>query len=315
MTAAGWWAPPGALAHSLPRKAFWCAWEEIPWPELSGRSVAVIGAGASGFDNASCAVEAGCTSVTVFGRGPFPGRDIYFDLWRGRDDSDFFPREAGPPADILEPLLAHNGDLNDAERLCLMRLLFRHGRSPANPEYLARVPNLGRIAVRETWPVDRLAYVPESGMVNVHAMGETFGFDRVIFATGMQSGLEGRPELARWRPHIVTWADQTDVGDTFVLGLERCPKLSRHYQLQPRSQEATPLENIYCLADAIHVTVGLQSASFVATAVADHIGSALYKEQLPATLEFIGASADRGWPASVPAERAESARGGGVTGG
>jgi hypothetical protein len=293
MTAAGRWSPPEGLADGLPAHCFWCAWDPIDWSDLRGRTVAIIGAGASAFDNASRALEAGSREVEVFGRTPFPRSDLYFTLWRGRDDSAVFPEEAThPAADILDPLLAHNAGLGDSERVMLMARLFRDGRSPANPEYLSRVAGLSQMTVHDECPVEEICYEAAAGKVRVTAKGEDYSFDRIIFATGPQTGLSHRPELAGIRDEILTWGDVTKYGDALpadgdVLpgGIGEHPAVSAHYQLRSKYRGSSPLENIYFLGEVIGATVGLQSISYMVANVADHIGLSLYQGQLSHNLE------------------------------
>jgi FAD-dependent urate hydroxylase len=287
MTAAGRWSPPGDLADGLPAHCFWCAWDPIDWSDLQGRTVAVIGAGASAFDNASRALQAGSRDVTVFGRTPFPGSDLYFTLWRGRDDSAVFPEEsAHPAADILDPLLAHNAGLSDSERALLMARLFRRGRSPASPEYLSRVDGLSQMTVRDECPVEGTCFDAAAGKVRLTAKGEDYSFDRIIFATGPQNGLGHRPELASFRDEILTWGDVTRNGDALPGGLGELPAVSAHYQLRSKYRSSSPLDNIYFLGEVIGATVGLQSVSYMAANVADHIGLSLYQGQFSHNLEL-----------------------------
>lgn len=293
MTGAGRWAAPEALTERLPREAYFCAWEHIPWPELAGAEIAVVGAGASGFDNATWAVDAGCRTVTVVARSPFPARDLYFGLWRGRDDTGVFPDEAGsPPADILEPLLAYNSALDDPDRLRLITSLFGHGRSPVNPEYLSRLRNLDRMRVLEGWRIERVDYEPATRKVCLRGEHEELRFDKVIFATGPRGGLSHRPELRHLAADILTWADLAATGGSAGAApavppeLGGYPKLTTDFQLRSKAGGGE-LGDIYSLADLIHNTVGLQSLQHVVPRVADHIASSFYQEQLSENISLI----------------------------
>lgn len=289
MAGAGEWAPPPELAARLPRSSYYTGWEPIPWPEVMGRDVAVIGAGATGFDNAACALEAGCRSVTVYGRRPFPERDVYFELWRGRDDSGAHPCETGhPPADLLDALLAYNASLPDAERIRLVSRLLRNGWSPANPEYLARVPRVDEMVVRPDSPVQRLVYLQGQDQVRVETGADSLVFDRLIFATGVRPGLEHRPELRRLWPSIRVWGDVAGPGVQLPAGLGELPKLSPHYQLQPRQgASGSEFGHIYSLADLLHIVVGLQSTRYVVSAIAEHMSASLYASQVCQHIEMI----------------------------
>jgi 2-isopropylmalate synthase len=308
MAGAGRWAPPADLAAGLPRSSYYCCWESIPWHDLTSRDVAVIGAGASGFDNAACALEAGCRSVTIYGSRPFPERDIYFELWRGRDDSGVHACETGhTPADLLDPLLAHNASLPDADRIRLVSSLMQNGWSPANPEYLARVPRVDEMVVRADCPVQRLVYLQGQDQVRVETAADSLDFDQVIFATGAQPGLEHRPELRRLWPRIRTWRDEAGEEVPLPSDLDKLPKLSPRYQLQ--SKEGVPgpeFEHIYSLADLVHIVVGLQSIRFVVSAVAEHLSASLYTSQVCQIIamidQMVASSGDRpSSESSIPA--------------
>lgn len=292
ITAAGHWDVPAELAGELPRAAYYAAWEEIPWPRLAGADIAVVGAGASGFDNAAAAVAAGCRSVTVIGRRQFPKKDVYFELWHGRDDGAAVPTEAGtPPADQLDALLAHHVELADDDHRRLMAALFRHGRSPANPDFLSRVSELDRMTIREDWPVDRIEHDPATGKVRISGGGRSQDFDLVVFATGPRGGLQHRPELRRVAASTLTWGDLA--GPPGELDLDTCPKLTPYYQLQPKpGLVADELHHLYCLAEPVHATVGLQSVQHVVPKVAAHIAATLYREQVTDTIELMAALLD-----------------------
>lgn len=65
-----WWMP--AFLAALPGKARAHAVEEIDFAALRGKRVAVLGAGASAFDNAATALEAGAAEVHLFCRRAEP---------------------------------------------------------------------------------------------------------------------------------------------------------------------------------------------------------------------------------------------------
>ncbi len=65
---AGRWLVPPAIAAALPRERFAHTAEPIDFAALAGKRVAVIGAGASAFDNAAEALEAGAAEVALYAR-------------------------------------------------------------------------------------------------------------------------------------------------------------------------------------------------------------------------------------------------------
>ena len=63
-----WWTPP--VVEALDRRHWAHTGEAIDFGALAGRRVAVLGAGASAFDNAATALEAGAAEVAVYCRRP-----------------------------------------------------------------------------------------------------------------------------------------------------------------------------------------------------------------------------------------------------
>jgi cation diffusion facilitator CzcD-associated flavoprotein CzcO len=59
---------PSVVADSLPRHVFAHTCQDIDFASLRGKRVAILGGGASAFDNAQYALEAGVGEVHVFVR-------------------------------------------------------------------------------------------------------------------------------------------------------------------------------------------------------------------------------------------------------
>ena len=66
----GEWRIPSAVSAQLPRHVYAHTREAIDFQALRGRRVAVLGAGASGFDNAATALESGAAEVHLLFRRP-----------------------------------------------------------------------------------------------------------------------------------------------------------------------------------------------------------------------------------------------------
>jgi cation diffusion facilitator CzcD-associated flavoprotein CzcO len=59
-----WWMPD--FVQTLPSRLRAHVWDSVDFAALRGKVVAVLGAGASAFDNAAAALEAGATEVHLF---------------------------------------------------------------------------------------------------------------------------------------------------------------------------------------------------------------------------------------------------------
>lgn len=158
--------------------------DAIDFDRWRGQSVAVLGAGASAFDNAACALEAGAR-VTLFARrailpqvnkskwtsftGFFRGYASLDDARKWRFYTYIFDEQVPPPWETVRRCDAHAG--------FTLRL--------ASP-----------------W-LDVLA---SEGGVDVTTPAGTERFDAVVFGTGFDVDLLDRPELARYLPDIDTWS-------------------------------------------------------------------------------------------------------------
>lgn len=158
--------------------------DDIDFARLGGLRIGVLGAGASAFDNAACALEAGA-SVALFARRPilpqvnkskwtsFPG------FFRGYES------------------------LDDARKWRFYTYIFDE-QVPPPWETVRRCDDHPGFTLRTGAPWTDVA--PDADGVTVTTPGGRERFDAVIFGTGFDVDLVDRPETARYTPHIDTWA-------------------------------------------------------------------------------------------------------------
>jgi cation diffusion facilitator CzcD-associated flavoprotein CzcO len=181
-TSGYWWMPSNIAA--LPAHLRAHAADDIDFERLRGKRVAVIGAGASAFDNAATALEHGASEVIMLCRRP--------DLQRVQ------------PYKVLAyaGFLRHFGSLPDADRWRVMNYLMTI-REALTLETWNRVTSHANFTLLTGAPVDsatvaddRAQLATPAGLVDV---------DYVICGTGFETDLTMRPELATVAPHIATW--------------------------------------------------------------------------------------------------------------
>lgn len=159
--------------------------DAIDFEAYRGRHLAVLGAGASAFDNAACALEAGA-QVSLFARrtqlpqvnkskwtafpGFLRGYASASDAARWRFYTYIFDEQVPPPWETVRRCDAHTA------------FTLRLGA----PWRDVQARTDGRVDV-----------VLDAGI-------ETY--DGVIFGTGFDVDLQDRPELAGWLPSVDTWA-------------------------------------------------------------------------------------------------------------
>ncbi|MGW6195783.1 SidA/IucD/PvdA family monooxygenase [Kribbella sp. NPDC055110] len=162
--------------------------DRIDFAALAGRSVGVLGAGASALDAAGAALEAGASEVHLFTRRPelmvqAPG--------------------AGSPQGLGARENFHRR--SDADRWSLKVAAARAGRS-CTLESVERAAAFGgfRVHLSAPWHDARVA----GGKVHVDAADGSHLFDFVIAGTGYQYDPHTRPELAEIADHVALWADR-----------------------------------------------------------------------------------------------------------
>ncbi len=183
--------------------------EPIDFARLAGKSVAILGAGASAWDNAATALEAGAARVDMHARrialpqvnkSRGSAHQGYFLGWGALSDAERWALtvymedlDAPPPHESVHRVIKHPGFC-----LHLAAPIFSARRANARVEY-------------------RVGEVPAPR----HA-------DLLIVATGFRVDLAQQPEFAPHAPHIATW------GDRYTPPVElRRPDLARYPYLGP----------------------------------------------------------------------------------
>ncbi|HEX2567637.1 MAG TPA: NAD(P)/FAD-dependent oxidoreductase [Burkholderiales bacterium] len=194
-----------------PRPNVFHSADDIDFRSLKGKAVAVLGAGASAFDNAATALEAGAKSVTMFARrrqlpqvnkskwASFPG--FFHGYWA----------------------------LDDRRRWRFTTHIFSE-QVPPPYESVLRVEKFKGFELRlgEGWK-DVVPGKP----VRVKTSKNAYAFDAAIVCTGFDVNLTERPEVAPFRDAIATWRDRISKAEARKFPEEsRFPYLGDSFQLQ-----------------------------------------------------------------------------------
>lgn len=244
----GGWYVPEALRHLPPSRCVAC---DLPvdFASLRGKRVAVIGAGASAFDNAAMALEAGAAAVHLLCRRAEiqlvqPYRWLTF---RG--------------------FLRHFSELDDAWRWRFMRAILelREGFPQATYDRCARHAafhlHQGAPVMDARDAADGLSLRTPRGDVAV---------DFVICATGVAMDFAGRTELGHCAHNIARWADRyAPPLEEQSLRLGAFPYLAGDYALCERGGGQTPwISNIHLFAIASTMSFGPSGSSINAMTTA-----------------------------------------------
>ena len=208
-----WWTPPeiGALD-----KRFWShASETITFENLRGRRVAVLGAGASAFDNAATALEAGAARVSICCRREELQRIQPFK-WLS------FPG-----------FLGHFADLDDAWRWRFMNYLMNL-REAFPKETWERVSRHGNFELLTGSPW--LSCKVTGDQIEIETPKGTLEADFLIVGTGFSIDLAARPEFSDIALSAAIWRDRYSppAGEENAR-LESYPYLDPSYAFQERN--------------------------------------------------------------------------------
>lgn len=217
----GEWHVPEMIAASLPERLYAHTSQAINFAALAGRKIAVLGGGASAFDNANYVLSEGAAEAHVFVR-----------------------REQLPSINPIRQMeqsgmIERFHTLADADKYGVISHFFKYNQPPTNDTF----------ARAAAWPGFRLHL--GSPWLKVEAAGDQarvttpkgeFTFDYLIVSTGLLSDPALRPELQLIERHIARWSDRYQAPpETANALLDAHPYLSSGFALQSRDKAGEEL--------------------------------------------------------------------------
>ncbi len=194
--------------------------EAIDFARLRGRRVAILGGGASAWDNAATALEAGAASAEMYvRRAELP----QINKGRGSAHPGFFEGWAAlEPADKWS-LLVYMNDL----------------QSPPPHETVHRAVALSGFAIHLGTPVH--AARRTGGRVTLKLRDRCIEADFLIVGTGFRIDLAHEPLLAEHAANIATWGDRYAPPPELIRpDVARFPWLDEGFELTERQPGACP---------------------------------------------------------------------------
>jgi cation diffusion facilitator CzcD-associated flavoprotein CzcO len=181
--------------------------DDIDFGAFRDRAFGVLGIGASGFDNAAAALEAGARSATLFAR------------------RRFLPQVNKSKWTAFPGFLRGFASLDDPSRWRFYTYIFDE-QVPPPWESVLRCERHPGFSIRfgEAWTDLRA----DAAGVTVTTARGGHRFDAVVIATGFDVDLAERPELAAFRDAIATWHDRVPAEAAAA-----CPEAARFPYLGP----------------------------------------------------------------------------------
>lgn len=248
---------------------FWAhSTQMIDWPSLAGRTVIVVGAGASAMDNAAHALEHGVGRVDVLFRRP--------DIPRV---NKFTGIES--PGTTLGFV-----DLPDEQKWRFL-LHATQAQVPPPRESVLRVSRHANAGFHPSSPVESVTMDGEG--LRVRAGGNIFRADFILLGTGFVNDGAVQAELAEFAPNILRWSDVRSPGSGQTgIQLAESPYLGRGFEFMEKVDGATPgLDLIHCFNFAANLSHGkvagdIPAVSDGACRLVDWIARAFFREDADA---------------------------------
>jgi cation diffusion facilitator CzcD-associated flavoprotein CzcO len=238
----GRWEIPVFISRALPPDRFAHTAQDIDFGRLAGRRIGVLGAGASAFDNAATALEAGTGSVDLcVRRHDIPRVNPY----RWMESAGF---------------LGHYAEMSDIMRWRFMRHIFELNQPPPQDTFW-RCQRHANFAYHTGCPWTSVAM--QGAEIAVATPLGDMRFDFLIVGTGFVIDLQLRPELAAIADKIAAWADRftPPAGEESAL-LSSHPYLGDAFQFTERVAGTAPyLANIHNFTFGATPSMGLSGAS------------------------------------------------------
>lgn len=242
--------------------------DDVDFDALRGKSIAVLGGGASAWDNAATALERGAARVDMYVRRPYLPQ-----VNKGRGSA--FPG-----------FLHGWCSLPDAERWATMVYL-NDLQSPVPHETVHRTTRLAGFHIHFRSAIEQASRAGEKVAVKIAGHDEPKLHDFLIVGTGFNVDPARIPELAHYAPNIATWGDRYQPApDLRRRDLERFPYLGPGFDLIEKTPGSEPtLGKIHLVnfgAHASHTAIAsdIPGVNIAAERVAGAIVTSLFGEDI-----------------------------------
>lgn len=259
---------PEFVRDRLPRNTWAHTADRLDFSGLRGQRVAVMGGGASAYDNAATALGHGAARVDMFIR-----RDTVpmVNPFRALESSGFwrnFP------------------DLDDATRWRFMHRLLSFPMPPPQ-DSVDRVMRHANVSVHYATPL-----IDAAPGIRLRTPSGSFDTDFLILGTAFGVDLRDRPELSAILDHVATWSDRYAASaDRANAEMGRHPYVGPGFELLEKTPGAMPglrrirMFNGGSMVSTGPISTGLNGMPFGLPRLIKHISCEFLRDQAGALLE------------------------------
>jgi cation diffusion facilitator CzcD-associated flavoprotein CzcO len=242
--------------------------DDIDFAALRGKSIAILGGGASAWDNAATALERGAARVDMYVRRPYLPQ-----VNKGRGSA--FPG-----------FLHGWSSLPDAERWATMVYL-NDLQAPVPHETVNRTTKLSDFHIHFRTGIETVSRADGKVAMKIAGQDETRMHDFLIVGTGFNVDPALVPELASYASNIATWYDRYQPAPDFRRrDLERFPYLGPGFELTEKTPGSDPtvgqihLVNFGAHASHAGIASDIPGVNIAAERVAGAIVTSLFREDI-----------------------------------
>ncbi len=279
----GEWHVPPFIKDKLPKNLYAHTSENIDFTNLKNKHIAILGGGASAFDNANYSLSQGISEAHVF--------------IRRKNIPKINPIRHMEQSGMIDRF--HS--FADATKYKIMSHFFYHNQPPTNDTFRKASAWPGFcLHTGEPW----LDVQQVDDKVKIITEREEYIFDFIIVSTGLKTDPALRPELRMVEPYIFRWRDYYQAPNNIANPLlDAHPYLSPGFAFQSKAQKGKRLlHGLYSFNYSALISCGLSASAIsglrfaipkLASAVADQLFLDNQKELLEAffqydEVEFIG---------------------------
>ena len=237
----GHWHTPPMISDALPRSRYAHTSEAIHYAALAGKRIAILGGGASAFDNAQHALGLGVGEAHVFIRRPTLPTVNPIRFMEGAGLIPRFP------------------SLGDADKYAMMASFFARNQPPTNDtfERAAAWPGF-RLHLGAPW----LGVAETETGVEVTTPQGTQTFDFLILSTGLITDPALRPELRLVADGIARWSDRyvAPAGIASAV-IDAHPYLGPGFELIARDAAGQSLHGLFAFNYSGLISLGLAASA------------------------------------------------------
>ncbi|MEO1659141.1 MAG: NAD(P)/FAD-dependent oxidoreductase [Pseudomonadota bacterium] len=238
----GEWHVPPMIEEALPRERYAHTSHPLTDEQVKDKRIAILGVGASGFDNAQHALKAGATSVDVFARRP---QLPEVNPIRFMERTGLVPRYAS---------------LTDETKYEVMRTFFLAGQPPTNDTF-DRASEWSNFSLHLGEPWNSVRQVDDG--IEILTPKGRYIYDFLILSTGLVTDLGLRPELESIAPKVARWIDRFQPPEEHRKPvLDEHPYLGPHFELLPKDEaDGDLMSGLYLFNYGALVSLGLSAAA------------------------------------------------------